>query len=256
MPTHSIIIPHRNRNTHLECAVLFLRRSAARCQANDYEIVVVDGNSKLLPPSADDIKVVHDPQDGPVYNKPRAQNLGIEAAGGSILTFLDADILVGKRWFALQRYLADPSLTKLCYRVRNLPIGISQAADARSMDWLGSVDACWLDYHNSHRHRLRHEGRVKPELDQAVGEPLFGNSQFSITRDKLGDLRFCEDFAGAGWEDIWMNREIWRRWGDEYRATMPTLRYHCLFHISHERKAPGWCSEHTVASNYQRYTET
>jgi glycosyltransferase involved in cell wall biosynthesis len=256
MPRHSIIIPHRKRNAHLACALHFLVESAKACRIRDFEIVVVDNRSSLLPGTEyDAVRLVADEQDGDLYNKPVALNLGIEAATGDVLTFLDADILVGRRWFEAARWLADPRITKVCYRVRDLRPSVSFSVDVTNPDWLKAVDHCWERYDDD-RHRLRHEGRVLPQLDQPVGEPLFGNSQFSITRETLGDLRFCEAFAGSGWEDMWMNREIWRRYGEKYRAEMPVEPEMCLFHIKHPRMAEGWRSKETIQDNMARYVRT
>lgn len=276
----SIIIPHRNRHRDLELCLWSIERSACDVVSEHYEIIVVDSGSSpsiTVPPNG---RVIEDICPPALFNKPRCQNLGIEAAQGDVLSFLDADMLVGRHWVTHGAYVLgnDPRLTKLCYRVRQLKLDREDLpARARpSTDGEANPGRVWaamngevdrehvVDRWFSHYERFTRcvetygsatgEGPDGKKVRPGEGMP-FGNSQFSIRRDVLGDLRFDEAFAGAGFEDIWMNREIARR-ADEYRSKIVTWPEGALLHICHERpmkEGSGWCEPEANRANERRY---
>ena len=48
-----------------------------------------------------------------------------------------------------------------------------------------------------------------------TGQP-WGNSQFSMTVEALGDLRFHETYEGRGFEDVDFLRQVAAKFGDRY----------------------------------------
>lgn len=233
LPTHSIIIPTRDRNRNLGRCVRSINRSARVCEAKKYEIIVVDNGTPELPfPAEPHTTVIVDQSPMVVFNKPRCQNVGIDNSTGDVFSFLDADAIVGRRWMeGVQRLTDDPTLTKLCYRVRYLPM--------LGDDWACREDG--PDFDRYETYPLAHEGYGRPEHNFPCPGPIFGNSQFSIRRDVLGDTRFNEEYAGRGFEDLWMNRELWMRNPDAYRAEIMTDAEHAMFHIQNaEPDGPDW----------------
>jgi len=118
-------------------------------------------------------------------------------------------------------------------------------------------------------HKKGFDARVHPDMPECQwGQfhcrkenilPHFGNSQFAITREKLGDLRFNEEYEGAGYEDIWMNREIWRKYGLEYRTIEATEPAYNMLHLAHprdEKNMPGWREKEYLNRNKRRYDRT
>ncbi|MHC4302462.1 MAG: glycosyltransferase [Planctomycetota bacterium] len=269
---HSVIIPHRNRNRQIYQAIWSIADSAYRSGCLDYEIVVVDHNSRQKPPSPIPVRIVVC-QDRPgVLNKSRLCNLGIEAADGDILSFVDADMLVGRNWAAdTQKVLRKPDgPTRLAYRVRHLKI-IDQAHINTDLV-LAQLDACdgndaarralqqtWFDKYKEFTRAFEAYGNPEDGNKPKVKTPVFGNSQFSIRRDVLGDLRFNEEFVGAGWEDIWMAWAIWKRAGDSYRGAIFADADQAMLHIWHgqryDKDALGsdWFPSGLNAANQQRY---
>lgn len=244
---HSIIIPHRKRNLHLMICIEAIERSAAECGADvkDYEILVVDNGSAVWPPTRRAVRVVLDGSEMPVFNKPILLNHGVAEAQGDVLSFLDADSIVGRQWMACPQLLFDdPLLTKICYRVRKAP--------EHRLIPLKLAEQTFGQYEQQ---AWGFEARVRPEDNHTEGEPLFGNSQFSIRRDVLGDLRWNEAFVGGAYEDIWMNRELWRRQGEHYKVFMPPEPERSILQVQHERKDQGedWCTDKIIEANANLY---
>ena len=265
MPKHSLIIPHKGRAKHLAFCVASIHSSANLCgiPSDDYEILVVGEQCGLsmehfwIP--CDDVPPVNlRPNEPAPFWKTRYLNMGIAAAEGDVLTFLDADAIVGPHFMENIARLDDESLTKLCYRVRYTT---AIEWDNYGTNWglaFGSYNdlpGCGLAFEAygsaecDHRQQMESEMPVhwSPEMfkEQAARrgrKRIFGNSQFSITRKKLGDVRPDERYFGRGWEDIDFNKRIAARHGSEYRAEIVTDGQHALFHIRHEF-TPGYGSD-------------
>jgi hypothetical protein len=243
---HSIIIPHRNRNRQLYQAIWSIERSARASGLTDYEVVLVDHRSLQLPdvPMPCRYVICDDPYG--VLNKNRLLNLGLDAARGEILSFLDADMLVGRKWMAgTQQALSCPNApTRLAYRVRHLKVNdqAHQNSDLvlcrlERYDGDDEAKAAILDnwFHDYGKFTKAFEAYGDPEAGNKprVRKPVFGNSQFSIRRDVLGGLRFDELFQGAGYEDIHTAWAIWQRAGAAYQGAIFTDPDHALLHIWH-----------------------
>jgi len=249
---HSIIIPHRNRSKLLALCLWSIERSARECRNDDYEIIVSDQGSDRLPPLLSKARLIRDSsplsrfqtKDGSkeFFCKGRAVNRGIEAAEGDVLTFLDADAVAGRRWISGAEWLRDhPEVTRLCYRVRMVHETSLDDVDA----WFAQYDALPLAF----------EGYCAPEI-AATGcgnsNLVFGNSQFSIRRDVLGDVRCDERYIGAGYEDLQFIRAIWRRAGENYKGVIRTEADEALLHIFSTRE-PDWHDAEVNRANRMRY---
>lgn len=253
MPTHSILITHRNRHDHLGLCLWSIRRSARLTGRHDWEVVVADAASdpplRAHPPA---VRVVVDGDHPRLFNKPRLYRLALAAARGEILTFLDADAIVGDRWLeAVDLLAADPRLIRLCYRVRWLTEG--QAEELLTTDDRDALVAAWFG--NYDLHRLAFEAYGAPETQRpGPGQP-HGNSQFSITRRNLGAIRPNPAYAGRGFEDLELNRQIARHFGDRYRAEILTDPPHALFHLKHPYET-DWQDRAATLANCRRYKST
>ena len=233
---HSVLIPHRDRNAHLGLCLWALDRSACLSGVFDWEVVVVDCGSGELPRGeGPNIQVIRDTEAPKEFNKSRAYNLGIETARGDVLTFLDADAVVGKLFMEAALCLEDASLDRCCYRVRYLP-----EAEAEGIVPLVTreerVDELFdrypefgmgLEAYRSFHMDIRRHPKIG-------GEP-WGNSQFSITREKLGDVRYDEEI-GWGIEDMDMNMMLQAKFGDGYLARIFTDPEHAMFHLEHPER--------------------
>lgn len=255
---HSIIIPHRNRNRYLTQCLQSIG-GAYRAVRPDptIEVVVVDNQSVHCPrgwagsgtPTIRVVNCRHRAADG-AFNKPAVLNTGIAEARGDILTFLDCDAIVGPKWLqGIERLYDDLTITRLCYRVRKLPaerlmeLERSQKPNVLLGDWFSHYD----DYPRSH------EGYILPGLNGEAGL-VFGNSQFSIRRDVLGDLRFDESYSGRGFEDISFIRTIYKKLGPNYKAEILTDPDHAMFHIEQtEAEKTQWGPPELTAANRERY---
>ena len=251
---HSILITHRNRHAHLKLCLWSIRWSAEACGQTDWEVVIVDNGSKL-PPFDDcrgNIRQIIDRRPMPVFNKPKLYNVAIDAARGKILTFLDADAIVGRRWMdGVDVFADDPALIRLCYRVRYLPADYAAKINhavhrGRFVDDLfekyDSFSKAWEGYGTASTNRFDPN-----QLDR-----VYGNSQFSVTRKRLGKLRPNEDYAGRGFEDLEFLRQFERHYGDEYRGFLDTDPQSGMFHLQHS-KTRDWSDGASVTANRERF---
>lgn len=177
----SIIIPTHNHATYLADAI-----RAALAQTVPVEVIVVDDGSEddtgSVVASIDDDRVVYlrTEHRGPAH----ARNVGIEAATGAALMFLDADDAIEPTKAELQiRHLDDDAGWVLCdTRIIGVD-GREQLASER------------YDY----RHKRLH-GWVEPWLAVANFIPVHAPL---IRRSSLGDIRFPEDKSPEDWHFWW-----------------------------------------------------
>ncbi len=259
---HSIIIAHRNRNRNLEFCLWSLAHSNHRCGISDYEILVVDGGSLEVPAKRSHVRILEEPLPPTLFNKSRLLNRGIEEARGDILSFLDADIIVGPCWLANVKKLDDPKLIRLCYRYRWI-----QEDDLYAIEDLttrAEVLDEWFRHYNDRHYTRRFFRRAEcyyradhsiPEGREPspVGSHVFGASQFSIRREDLGDLRYAEDeLPLLAWEDIDMNDQIACKFGDRYFCEIVTDGPHALLDIQSVRGPDGKDEGNTQQEIYWR----
>ncbi len=270
---HTVIIPHRNRGEDLAACLASINSSARRSDMDDYEVVVVDTQSEHEPESTVSVRVVSDnePLDTvligheeiPAYSKTRALNIGIEASTGHFLTFLDADSIVGQDFMGPWREpllglenespeLGVAFYTKVCYRVRLLP--------RERFDPMAPYNA--QDHFKDYEHfPITAEfygsaagGKNWPEDPEPMR--VFGSSQFTITRETLGDLRFNEEYLGAGYEDIEMNRRIARHYKTDYRALLVTEPARSILQVQTIERAEDWHIPRYATHNQRMYEST
>ena len=135
----SVVIPHLNQPQHL-----------ARCLASLYagarlpgEVFVVDNGSKDLPQAIcahyPGVVLLREPTPGPGP----ARNLGVAAASGDILAFIDADCLADPAWLAaVAGAMADPKAQVLGGDVR---IALADPAKLTSLEAYESIYAYRMD---------------------------------------------------------------------------------------------------------------
>lgn len=289
---HGIIISHRDRNRFLRWCLASITLSEEVTEISDYHVFVVDGGSAEEPPVPSRGSVLHDRHHGFWFNKAKLLNLGIDAAlacGASVLTFLDADAIVGPLWLAGVECLATLRLTLLTYRVRYLgekhfaclePYwdkfsdmrrlainGLFRQYDAKEFEGL-DLPKDLTDLLRERPDRFPKCGEIYGSPDDIyrgnkssppVGPHVFGNSQISIHAHKLDKLRYNEDFEGRGWEDQWFLRALWRREGSRYFAAMLTEPERAMFHIhlpvATSDDAP-WDNEKALKRNEALYRST
>ena len=200
--------------------------------------------------------IVHEMRDahpcGP-FNKSRLLNRGIESARGDVITFIDADAVVAPLFMEnVYRLAADPSLTKLCYRVRRMNEQDS-ATLLKSENTRSAICDAFNRYDDFH---LAHEGYGCPDRHMPIHPRglVFGNSHFSIRREVLADLRFDEEFQGRGFEDIQFNWQIWRRYIDSYKAEIVTDSDHAVLNLANPPTVnEDWGVGDWNHRNYKRY---
>ena len=242
---HSFIIPHHNRESHLAVCLGSLM-AAMGDEDEDYEVIIA-GTIKQLPWSLDKSRIVFretDPfaktelgvNEPPPFHKTKLLNVALDAAHGKTITFLDADAVVGPKFRENLARLEDDTLTKLAYRVKYAAF-TEWAVDA-GKQWLWAFEH-WDDLagcstaFEAYGTADNNCSRLDPLTDCAPWGKPFGNSHFSIRRDKLGDLRFDERYIGRGYDDIHFNRLIAEAHGDAYRCQIITDGPHALFNIKH-----------------------
>ncbi len=264
---HSIIITHRNRNAHLRLCLWSIGRSAELCGVRDYEIVIVDNGSDHPPEPGGPVRVVHDTTDMPVFSRAILNNRGIDAAGtvdrdgrprpprpDDVLTFQDADALVGTKWMLGAERLADQALTKVCYRVRKIR---QETAEVLSSLWpppdglIKQLFRSWEIF--SVMAETLGDGTARVYPASTAGR-VYGNSMFSIRRGALGDVRYDEGFVGYGSEDLDLNRRIVRAHGQSYRAALDVSPEFGHFLLMHDYE-PEYYTQEYVDANHQRFVD-
>lgn len=261
---HSIIIPHRNRNRAVYQTLRGIHESARTTNVKDYEVLLVDAGSLVEPAGPARGKVIQLGRTGKLFNKPRCLNAGLDEARGEMITFLDGDMLVGRRWMEaapLHLFGPDPP-HRLCYRVRRLRVDQNHAENQdvilnmleHTYSWAQMVDS-WFSSYDSYS--IGWEAYASPDLNDPHGTgAVFGNSQWSIRRDVLGDLRFNEEMDGAGFEDLWMVRQVLETYDGLYRGKILTDADHALLHIDHPRPmepSSDWCTSGSNKRNKRLY---
>lgn len=272
---HSIIIPHRNRLPWLRHTLWSIQHSARICDWPSYEVIIVnEGPSTELDDLARrslSIRVVEvTARPGPLC-KTRLLNVGIEASSGEILSFVDADMLVGPKWMGSPRVFTEIGgeviPTKISYRVWALPEKESEALwkerlsdweyERWLMGWLRKCQLCPATFQRLFEAYGKAEDSVRPWRElPPFGSNVIGNSQFTILRRVLGDLRFNEEYVGRGFEDIWMMREIQRKYRENYCGLILTEPWRAMLHIEHEeqsKKETDWNDEKLNRQNRDRY---
>ncbi len=141
----SLLIPYRQRPTHLQTQVAWWRQQHARGMFQHYEVILIEVDAEVSPATraaiADlPIRYLHFPCPG-VFHKTKALNLGLAIAQGEWIAPLDVDLIpLGS---TLQRHLdiarQAPHLLVTGYRLMSphptvelaaLPTAIEQSAIA------------------------------------------------------------------------------------------------------------------------------
>jgi len=249
---HSILIAHRGRERFLERCLWSIRTSATACAIDDYEVAVIQPQESHISAMLRDTErtiIILAPGEMEVFNKAKLLNVGIECTSGTIITILDADMLVGKKFMDGVGYLLlNPDVHKLCYRVRNLPPDRTEqlmATESRD-DWLHQT--AWLFSQHDHFQlsweSYRDPMQNRPRDRDRFAKHAHGNSQFSIRREVLGDLRYDERMEGHGREDLDFNLRLHRKFGEEYRGHLRVDAEHSLLHMWHDKQQLGWDEPH------------
>lgn len=116
----SVVIPHLNQPEALERGLACLSRQTGL--SHEVEIIVVDNGSKTSPADIcnrfSGVRLLHQPVPGPGP----ARNMGVAAASGTILAFVDADCLPAPDWLSAiaTRFAATPQACILGGDVRIL----------------------------------------------------------------------------------------------------------------------------------------
>jgi len=220
---HAIIVPCLDRS--LTACLDSIHASAANCNIQAYRVFICDGGSKVVHKpyhretivpcqGLEPVRLL--PGEDRPYNKARCLNAGIAAveARECVLTFLDADAIVGLRFMAAA--MNAGKYDRVMYRVSRA--GKPWGEAPISYEAYGHPDDDWS-------YRMRLDPPVMPGPDL----PPQGNSQFSILRTKLNEVRFNEAYFGRSFEDLWMIRELYRRGLNN--TAIHTDEDHAMFHV-------------------------
>ena len=182
-PPASIIIPCRNAANTVAAAV----RSAWAQTIPPLEVIVVDDGS------TDDSVAVAEAAGARVIKATRrgfaggARNLGIEAARGEVLAFMDADVEVGSDWLALAQevFAAHPRVGAVGGRIRDGRGGLWGRLDHVLIfsEWMaGEARPC----------------SAFPTIGVVYRREAIGATRFPES-NLAEDVFFCEAVQAAGW---------------------------------------------------------
>jgi glycosyltransferase involved in cell wall biosynthesis len=198
----SVVIPHLNQPQMLERCLASLQAGARLPD----EVFVVDNGSALLPVQIcagfPNLRLLQEPTPGPGP----ARNLGVGAATGDILAFIDADCLADPQWLAqAEAAMADPSAQILGGDVR-----IAYVDPGR----LTLLEA----YESIYAYRM----------DRYIAREGFtGTGNLVVRRDVLAQVG---PFAGIGVAED-------RDWGQRATAMGHQIRYVGLMRVYHPARA-------------------
>jgi len=214
----------------LKSCILSINCAFRLAENDEYEIVVMCGND--IGPQIDSVRYVESVPPQKTFNKPALLNQGIKVSRGNTISFLDADVMVGVDFSQTLKALDQPSLTKVCYRLRYLPAH-KTPADHQSCR---NVEMAFDNYEAM---PLRIESYGQPHLTYykpaPAGLAIFGNSQFSITRKNLGDVRYRETCENGRASDLVFNLDLAVSHGEKYKARIFTDAAHSLLTFRHPR---------------------
>ncbi len=265
---HTIIIPHRNRNRHLELCLWSIARSIEAVGVRHVEVLVVEHGSDVKPTATDRrVRVIVDERPMPAgtittrigtvkhyenaFCKSRLLNLGIEQAQGDVITILDADAVVGLMWASGATLLSRVNIHRVCYRVRYIEKGEVAGLLNAEVDRDEEFNRLFRQYD---RHCLAWEAYGHPAKNafDSHAQP-WGNSQFSMRRSDIGDLRFDERYIGKGLEDIDFNRQVYEKLGVAFRGVIFTQPDYAMFHLRHDYDQDRWSDPAFQIANCDRY---
>jgi len=187
------------------------------------------------------------PDETPPFWKNHCLNTALAQSGGDVLTFLDADSLVGPQFLKCAELLAAASLTRLCYRVCYASEKILSQNTSFDPDAIKGYPVAFEAYG-------RLDGGDSPQGDAIPSLPVYGNSQFSIKRSVLGTRVWDERYYGRGFEDLDMIRGIEQDagGGKTYLAAMVTEPSHAIVQIKHP-ETPGFANDRWAHRNMRLY---
>jgi glycosyltransferase involved in cell wall biosynthesis len=198
----SVVIPHLNQPEMLARCLASLRAGLRQPD----EIIVVDNGSKLLPQAicagVPGVRLLQEVQPGPGP----ARNLGVSAAHGDVLAFIDADCLADPAWLAeAARAMQDPQANILGGDVR---IAYVDAARLTMLEAYESIYAYRMDRY------IAREG-------------FTGTGNLVVRRAVLQDVG---GFAGIGIAED-------RDWGKRATAKGYRIRYIAAMKVYHPARA-------------------
>lgn len=183
VPTISVVIPCRNAAKTVGDAV----RSALAQGLPPREVIVVDDGSEdasAAEAALAGARVLRAPRR---LNAGGARNLGLEAASGQLVAFLDADVRVAPDWFAL-------ATSVLAEHPRVGAVG-GRVFDGRGGLW-GALDQ-YMNFSEWMSPRAR-ACRAYPTIAVVYRREAIGDVRFPAT-SLAEDVFFCEGVRSRGW---------------------------------------------------------